>query len=132
MQLEFVAVFLIWVNLQGFVVVRNCRCVRILNPHAVTVFRECQELLSVCDCECSFRQEPDHLALNGATEGKEYKVIDPFAVFPDGAVPASAGAGLVTTSRNRGGVEEEAPGQKEETEGQRREGEGKNKRIWDI
>lgn len=53
-------------------------------------------------------------------------MIDPRAVFPDGAVPATAGAGLVTTPRNRGRVEEDAPGQKEETEGQRGEGEGKN------
>ncbi len=49
-------------------------------------------------------------------------------VFPDGQVPAAAGAGPATLPRDRGGVEEDAPGQEEETEGQRGEGEGKETR----
>lgn len=46
-------------------------------------------------------------------------------VFPDGQVPAAAGAGPATVPRDRGGVEEDAPRQEEETEGQRGEREGK-------
>lgn len=46
-------------------------------------------------------------------------------LFPDGQVPAAAGAGPATVPRDRGGVEEDAPRQEEETEGQRGEREGK-------
>lgn len=46
-------------------------------------------------------------------------------VFPDGQVPAAAGAGPATLCRDRGGVQKDAPGQEEEAEGQRREREGK-------
>lgn len=46
-------------------------------------------------------------------------------MFPDGQVPATAGAGPATLPWDRGWVEEDAPGQKEEAGGQRAESEGK-------
>lgn len=46
-------------------------------------------------------------------------------VFPDGQVPAAAGAWPAAMPRDRGGVERDAPRQEEETEGQRGEREGK-------
>lgn len=46
-------------------------------------------------------------------------------LFPDGNVPAAAGAGPASVSRDGGGVEEDAPGQEEEAEGQRGERQGK-------
>lgn len=50
-------------------------------------------------------------------------------VFPDGQVPAAAGAGPAAMPRVRGGVEEDAPGQEAQTERQGGEREGKEART---